>query len=217
MAGMLKNKACQENSDLRRQYVLKMVSVLGVVAKALQRLHSVGVIHGNLTPEACGKFGDRWKLLKVFGFQKVGRLFDAKSCGESVPPEALEPDNNVIAVDRRLVYRSKVAADPSIDMWGFGKLSHDVLVGHPLTDVDPINECQNVLLRIQHWGTLEQVQVRCRLRKIGVPDAFVNLITKCLSQDPSHRPSIDEVLQSGHWDNIHQIQSPLDLSNLHEC
>jgi serine/threonine protein kinase len=220
VAGMLKNDACRANSDLRRKYVIKMVSVLRIVAKSLHRLHSVGVVHGNLAPEACGKFGDRWKLLRVFGFQKVGQVLDTKRCAESVPPEVLEPHNNAIAVDGQVALRNTFTVDPSMDIWGFGKLAYDVLVGQPLVEGDPSKELHNdqpCLSRILHWSTLDLVEVRHRLRKVEVPDAAVYLITKCLSQDPSNRPSISEVLSSDLWDNIHQRAPPADMSSLHEC
>jgi Protein kinase domain len=219
VAGMLKNDACRDNSDLRHKYVIKMLSVLRIVAKALQRLHSVGVIHGNLTPEACGKFGDQWKLLRVFGFQKVGQVLDTKRCVESVPPEVLEPHNNTIAV-RQVALRNNLSVDPSIDIWGFGKLAYEALVGEPLVEGDLSKELQNdqpCLLKILHWSTLDLVEVRHRLRKVEVPDAAAYLITKCLSQDPSNRPSMNEILRSDLWENIHRRAQAVDTSSLHEC
>ncbi|CAB9502043.1 expressed unknown protein [Seminavis robusta] len=220
VAGMLRNDACRENSELRRKYIAKILSVLRVVAKGLYNLHSAGIVHGNLVPEACGKFGDRWKLVGAFGFQRVGKAFDAKRFGESVPPEALEPHN--IAVGGQVAFRTGLAVDRSIDIWGFGKLSYDVLVGQALIDFDQGKELHNdhtSLLRIQHWSTLDLVEVRQDLRRVGVPDPVVLLITRCLSQDPGNRPStMNEILRSDVWDNLHRpAPAPVDPSHLHEC
>lgn len=223
VAGMLKNDDCRENTELRRKYVFKIFSVLRVVAKALHRLHSFGVVHGNLVPERCGKFDDgRWKLLGTLGFQKLGGKFDASLFGESVPPEALEPQNTAVAVDRQASFRTNLAVDPSMDVWGFGKLAFDVLVGEPLIEFDKTLELHHdhrSLLRTLHWNTLDLVEVRRRLREVGVPDTGVYVIAKCLSPDPSTRPSMKEVLLNGPWgDNDNRpAQTREAAPNLHEC
>ena len=224
VAGMLKNNACKENSQLRQKYVVKIFSVLRMVAKALHRLHSFGVVHGNVRPEACGKFGETWKLLGTLKFQRIGEQFDTASFGESVPPEALEPQNTVLALDRQAVLRTNVDVDPSIDIWGFGKLAYDVLVGEPLVPFDQnkgIYNDHNSLLKILHWSTLDLVEARRRLRRVGVPDAGVDFITKCLSQDPGSRPSsMNEILRSNIWDELQRPEPARRAEtskNLHEC
>ena len=222
VAGMLKNDACKENTQLRQKYIVKIFSVLRIVAKALHRLHAFGVVHGNITPEACGKFNDRWKLLGTLGFQKVGDRFDPASFGESVPPEALEPQNSGIALDRQATFRTNVDVDPSIDIWGFGKLAYDVLVGEPLIEFDSRKDLRHdhkSLLKILHWSTLDLVEARRCLRQVGVPDGGVDLITRCLSQDPGSRPSsMNEILRSGVWDYLHRpVPTPAEEVNLHEC
>lgn len=222
VAGMLKNDACRENTDLRRKYVFKIFSVLRIVAQALQRLHSFGVIHGNMLPEACGKFEERWKLLGSLQFQRLGDKFDSNVFGESVPPEGLEPQNSGITIDRQASFRTNITADPSIDVWGFGKLAYDVLVGEPLIQYDTSKELHQdhrSLLKVLHWSTLDLVEVRRRLREVGVPDSAVYLITKCLSPDPASRPSMTEVLRSGPWEETHRPARARETqpNNLHEC
>lgn len=225
MAGMLKNDACRENTGLRRKYVNKILSVLRIVAKALHRLHSFGVIHGNLVPEACGKCdGAAWKLLGTLQFQSMGAKFDANVFGAAAPPEALEPHHSAVAVDRQAAFRTNLAVDPSIDAWGFGKLSYEVLVGESLVEFDTsskeVHHDHRSLLKILHWSTIDLVDVRRRLRQAGVPDSAVHVITKCLSPDPSSRPSMSEVLRRGPWEDGQQ-RPPQQLSqappDLHEC
>ena len=221
VAGMLKNGACTENSQLRQKYVMKMFSVLRIIAKAIHRLHAFGVVHGNVTPQSCGKFDDQWKLLGTLSFQKVGARFDTGSFGESVPPEALEPQQSGLALDRQAAFRTNVVVDPSIDIWGFGKMAYDVLVGEPLIHFDPrkgINDHRG-LLKILHWSTLDIVEAKGRLRRAGVPDSGVDLITRCLSHDPGSRPnSMNEILQGGVWDNLQRpVPTPAQEESLHEC
>lgn len=222
VAGMLKNGACKERSQLRQKYVVKMFSVLQIIAKAVHRLHVFGVVHGNITPEICGKFDERWKLLGTLDFQKVGDRFDTGSFGSSVPPEALEPQHSGMGLDRQAAFRTNVVVDPSMDIWAFGKLAYDVLVGEPLIHFDTrkdIRQDHQALLKILHWSTLDLVEVKGRLRRAGVPDSGVDLITRCLSHDPDSRPSsMNEILHSGVWDNLHRpAPTPKQEESLHEC
>jgi serine/threonine protein kinase len=221
VAGMLKNEDCKVNSDLRRRYVAKIFSVLRIVAKTLQRLHSFGVVHGNICPENCGKFDDNWKLLGTLKLQKIGEKFDVARFGVSVPPEAVEPKSSTIALQRQATFCTNVDVDPSLDIWGFGILAYDVLVGEPLFKFDPRKElCQNheALLKILHWSTLDLVEVRRCLRQASVPDLGVDLIAKCLSQEAGSRPSnMNEILRSGLWDGLRRPALTQESSNLHEC
>lgn len=224
VAGMLKNDACKENSQLRQKYNIKVFAVLRTVAQSLARLHSSGVVHGNVTPEACGKFGDSWKLLGAMGFQKVGDKVDAMAFGESIPPEALEPQSGGMGLERQAAIRTNVKVDQAIDIWGFGKLAYDVLVGEPLVEFDARKDLQNDhrgLLKILQWSTLDLVEVRRCLRRSGVPDGGVDMITRCLSQDPRNRPtSLNEILHCEVWNNLHRsipARAPAEEVDLHEC
>jgi serine/threonine protein kinase len=223
VAGMLKNEACRGNSELRKRYIAKIFSVLRSVAKALHRLHSFGIVHGDVSAQRCGKFDDAWKLLGTLKLQKVGAKFDAANFGMTVPPEALEPRSTSVALERQAAFRTNVDVDPSIDIWGFGKLAYDVLVGEPLIQFDArkeLHQDHRALLKILNWSTLDLVEVRQKLRQVGVSDSGVVLIAKCLSQDADSRPaSMNEVLRSDLWQE--DLQGPKTISqqnsDLHEC
>lgn len=225
VAGMLKKAACKGNSDLRKRYVTKIISVLRLVAKTLHKLHFQGIVHGDVSAEKCGKFDDAWKLLGTLKLQMVGETFDASYFGTSAPPEAVEPKSTAIALDRQAAFRTNLVVDPSIDVWGFGKLAFDVLVGEPLICFDPRYELSldhQALLKILNWSTLDLVEVRRSLRQVGVPDAGVDLIAKCLSHDPESRPSsMSEILRSELWQDLAPSQQPDNIkkqdSDLHEC
>jgi len=229
VAGMLKNDACRENSELRQKYAVKIFSVLRVVAKALRRLHSLGVVHCNLSPEFCGKFGDRWKLLGILRFHRIGDTIDYSSFGQAAPPEALDPQisTNNHALDRQAAFRTNVKVDPSIDIWCFGKLAYDVLVGEPLVPFDSRKETRQYRKglnspRILHLSTLDLVEARRSLRGVGVPLAGVDLITRCLSQEPDSRPSsMTEIVRSDIWEGV-MGAGPTgtrrkEEAGLHEC
>ena len=223
VAGMLKNEACRGNSELRQRYNAKIFSVLRLIAQALHRLHSFGIVHGNVSAEKCGKFDDTWKLLGTLKLQKVGEKFDSANFGMSVPPEAVEPKSTSVAlVDRQAAFRTNVDVDPSTDIWGFGKLAYDVLVGQPLIEFDTRKELgqdHRALLKILNWSTLDLVEVRRSLRKVGVSDQGVDLIAKCLSHDADSRPSsMNEILRSDLWQDLHPPDTiSQQNSDLHEC
>lgn len=101
--GMLNNRDCQTDPEVRKRYVDKVFSVLRVIAKALRHLHSLGIVHGSVSSKNCGKYANRWK---------VGALLSMCMAGEA--------------------HHSGVRAHPSIDVLDFGKLSYEVSVGETL-------------------------------------------------------------------------------------
>lgn len=217
---MLKNEACKMNSELRKKYSEKVCGVLHEVAIALQRLHSCGIVHGTLSPSSCGKFNQSWKLLGALKLQSIGDTFNCTRFEVSVPPEAVEPQNNALALECQVGLRKDVLVDPSIDIWGFGRLAYDVLVGHPLIPFDRNKDTahdQKALLKIMHWSALDLVEARSQLRQVGLPESGVDLIAKCLAKDPKARPSnMDEILGSMFFEEHQESSVSLD-QQLHEC
>ena len=221
VSGMLKNEACRHSIDLRKRYAEKVFAVLRLVAIALQNLHSSGIVHGSISPGCCGKFDDSWKLLGAMTMQQVGDPFDCARFGGSVPPEAVEPQSSAAALERQCTFRTNIGVSTSIDIWGFGKLAYDVLVGSPLIKFDAgkdLRQDHQALLKIMHWSALDLVEAKRCMRHAGVPEPGVDLIAKCLAQEPSSRPSsMKEILCCSIWRELGRPEASQQEETLHEC
>jgi hypothetical protein len=120
MKGMLQNEECQIDSKVRQRYALKVFSVLRMVAKAIDHLHSLGIVHGKVNLDTCCKYNDSWKLADVLRSQEIGagmRISRLSSCS---PPESVEA---LRSGDRGLQasFKSDYVCSPAMDAWAFGK------------------------------------------------------------------------------------------------
>jgi len=205
VSGMMKNSAYQQDTDLRKKYSAKVAAVLRLVAKSLRHLHSMNVIHGAVELQQCGKFNTGWKLMGRLDVQEVGSGYQYMG-GSMVPPEAVceETAGDIIDADAiPICISQKVLADPSIDIWGFGKLAYEVLVGKDLVEFkDARHPADDVvaLLDIMEWNE-DNIRVAFEdLLDIGIPESGAELIASCLMPTPEARPSsMDEILSSPFW------------------
>merc|ERR1712232_391787 len=107
--------------------------------------------------QTCGKFEHVWKLLGRLEVQKIGLPIDLARYNTSFPPEALvfeEEDGDIYDSDNAAVTFASLLASPAIDIWGFGKLAYESLVGKPLIQFDdsknPIEDTVS-LLEVLEW------------------------------------------------------------------
>ena len=211
-----------DNLDRRLRYSAKICSVLRLIGKALRHLHEVGVVHGNVCVQTCGKFEDSsWKLLERLDVQATGKPFDPSRFRHSFPPESLETlstENEEEAVfdsDRPMVsFIEEMTADPSIDIWAFGKLCYEVLVGKSLIEFDtsanvsPSNDVV-ALLQTAEWNVSNMESVFADLLEAGIGESGADMITACLFPHPDERPSdMDEILENPFWTEIRRHRSP---------
>lgn len=195
--GMTNSEKCQEDTETRQRYNLKVWAIFRSVAKGLRRLHSAGLVHGHLRPEVCGKHGEdeRWKLGGILSLQLVGELAVAED--RPLPPEAVEPvAQHGNSSGEQAVLRNDFAVTSSTDVWAFGKLCYEVLIGQPL-----VGELATLL----HWSEFDIQDVLHELEQVGVSTSGKNLISACLSVDPSTRPSMEEIVQDPLWAELRQI------------
>ena len=201
VSGMLGNEECQTNRDVRMRYAIKVFSVLRIVCKALSSLHNAGLVHGNISLTHIGKYETRWKVAEVLGLQRMGKTFDPDRFSPSSPPESVVPRQNS-SKPHQVAFRTDLETNAAIDVWAFGKLAFEALVGEPLIMFDESSEFDDdhrALMDILHWNEFNLEEVADKLRKSVVLEEGVRLILWCLSPSPDKRPSVDEILGHDVW------------------
>ena len=197
--GMLSNHGCQTDKSIRQRYSGKVFLVLRSIAYALHNLHSQGHIHGTLSPVSCAKFDERWKLAHVLDTKRIGEIITFSTETYSVPPEALKPTTNQ-GTKGQIVFKDDLVARTSIDVWAFGQVAYEALVGRPLfPEENDENEEMDPLKVILRWSDANLVEVKQDLVHIGLTEPGIELITKCLSPNECARPQIDYLLQHTFW------------------
>lgn len=209
--GMFNSDEFHRNPDMRTRYFSKVCMVLRQVAKSLRHLHTVGVVHGDVCLENCGKFDDTWKLMSTLGMQPMGKRFDGARMSESSPPETVELLRNVIETrgqetSSRATFKGDIVAEVSIDVWAFGKLTFEVLTGEPLIQFDPEKEPRQdnrALLTLEQWNEDDLRDCIDIMKDCGVSTLGIDLVSHCLLPDPSERPvSMDEILDHKFWKDM---------------
>lgn len=209
--GMLKSDEYNRNPDMRTRYFSKVSVVLRLVAKSLRHFHEVGVVHGDVCLENCGKFDDMWKLTSSLGMQPIGTRFDVSRMGAASPPEAVELLRNIVEtrgqeMSSRATFKGDIVAEPAIDIWAFGKLMFEVLTGEPLIQFDPDKEPHQdnrALLTLERWNEDDLRECIVLMKDCGVSTLGIDLVSHCLLPDPSERPgSMGEILEHKFWKDM---------------
>lgn len=198
--GMLGNQDCQNDVNVRQRYSEKVFSVLRLVAKALQRLHAQGFVHGDVCLENCGKYEDEWKLSNILGAQKVGETFCHARLSSSAPPEAVGT-----LPETQAAFRIDLVVHPSLDSWAFGKLAYEVLVGDALIEFNvtkSVVDDHESLANLFRWSDFNVKDAQEQLNRIGISESGVSMVANCLSPYKESRPSMDEVLKHPVWSEL---------------
>ena len=200
---MLANEDCQTNEEVRRRYATKVFSVLRIVGKALWSLHSSGLVHGNISLTHIGKYETKWKVAEILSIQRAGDVFDPDRFSPSSPPESVIPRQSNTA--HEVTFRTDLETSPALDIWAYGKLAFEALVGEPLilfNEGTEFDDDHRALMDLLHWNEFNLEEVADKLRRAGVSEEGVNLVLSCLAPNPSARPTIDEVLDHHVWKDL---------------
>lgn len=177
MNGMLASDDCQKVASVRKRYAEKVFAVLRLAAKALRHLHSLSLVHGSVCAANCAKYDSRWKLRNVLGIERSG--VDSESSTKSIGSETND--------------HTELAPDPTTDIWDFGMLAFEVLVGERLFFDDETRR-NEVVDRERHRSIAYE-----RLEAASVSPSGAALILSCLHPNRASRPTMADVLRSSFW------------------
>jgi serine/threonine protein kinase len=165
--------------------------------------------------ETCGKFSESWKLLERLDVVLTGESIDASRFRHTFPPEALElSEQEAVMYDSDnapVTFVKTLIANPSIDIWAFGQVCYEALMGKPLVDYDrkkKPSEDVAALLQIMEWDRSDMQAVFSDLLESGIEESGADMITSCLFSNPNDRPaSMQEVLNHPFWMDMKKHRS----------
>lgn len=198
----------QMSSYDRRKYLRKSRVLLHGIAKSLYHLHTNNIIHGCIDSTSIGKFGSTdWKITGLVGSVVTGDDFPASRLGLHSPPEAF-----VIVHDdheRKLVsVTPSLKAEPTVDVWAFGKLLYQVLVGESLLRVFLQKKMkhgkyhqQDALKCLLKWNDDHYLpKVTEKLLSMGITATGLDLVSKCLCEKRTRTTSMNDIVNHPYWD-----------------
>ncbi len=207
----LANVIAQMDSYNRRKYLQKSRLVLYGIAKSLYHLHTNSIIHGHIDSTTIGKFGStEWKITGLIGSVVTGDHFPASRLGLHSPPEAFVVMQDKIAHEKKLVsVAPSLKAVPSVDVWAFGKLLYEVLVGESLFLVFLQKKMksggkyhhQDASKCILKWNEVHHLpKITEKLLSMGTSTTGMDLISKCLTGKQSRSQSMQEIVNHPFWE-----------------
>jgi hypothetical protein len=211
--GMVKNGGYRHDPDLRIKYAAKVCAVLRLIGKALVDLHASGGVHGDVCMENCGKFDYAWKLLGRMDVQRIGETFNPSRYHQSFPPEALQLDEQEGGIcdsdDAPVSFRTTLIVDPSLDIWAFGKLAYESILGKPLVEFDKTKVPEDdvvSLLEVMEWDESSMNDVFTDFIDSGIPENGADLIVSFLFPRPEDRHRSMAAIQSHPFWKEMQVQ-----------
>lgn len=177
-------------------------SILRGIAKSLSKLHGQGIIHGSLSIQNVGNFGKYWKLMDLPGSVAINEIFTACRLGVHSPPEAFITARCKTNHERNIAsIAPTLAADPTVDVWAFGKLMYEVLVGESLFKIFSVESSfLKSSMCIHAWNDYHLKKISKKIISEGINSSGVNLILICLFPLLSERcKSMSDILNHPFW------------------
>eukprot|EP00741_Cyanophora_paradoxa_P005094 tig00000857_g4936.t1 len=142
------------------------------VARALQYLHSQGLVHTDVKPNnVVRSFDGGWRLIDFEMLVHEGETTRGLTIGYLAPEAAR-------------AHPQGVAADKALDIWSLGGMLYELYTGRTFLGNLASSEAIMAFLRGGEEVALGPL----------VPDEARDLLTQMLSKDPAARPSIEQVL-----------------------
>lgn len=173
--------------DYRRVGKAFPSSELRRIGISLLHLHENGLVHTDFGPHNVGKFGPLFKMLGVGGCVRIGDQTNPKH-GIYHSPEAIVVESIIVdGKERKTARVIPVKASPAIDLWSFGHMVYESVVGAPLSAYS--HRGQRVkssnLAKIARWDDLS---LQRELMNVDAADKLArNVISKLLHPDPNKR------------------------------
>ncbi|KAL7470976.1 hypothetical protein ACHAXS_011265 [Conticribra weissflogii] len=213
VGGMPRNHEYRNNTDLLARYYGKVKSVMRQVCKALSHLHENGIVHGCVDSLHVGKFLETWKITGIIGSVAIGENLRLDRLGLHSPPEAfIRPSPRVTGSieNEDTPLRMMLRAEPTVDVWAFGKLLYEVIVGESLFSIflDHVDETTSAKF-VSRWSTDCLDIISNELLEAGIGSSGVELIVSCLAPTKEDRPATNwVVLQHPFWSDKNSFTLP---------
>jgi serine/threonine protein kinase len=153
-----------------------------VLADALDRVHSSGILHRDVKPSNIGFTEDEVPKLLDFGLVRIAQR-DAVLRAREVVFEGAATESGIAGTP---IYMSPEAllgerSDPSFDLWSLGVVAFEAIAGrHPFE-----RETSDETLHAIQLGKA----IDLREARPDCPEAVVKLLEKILARERSRRPS----------------------------
>ena len=179
--------------------------VLFQIAKGIEHLHNQGVVHGRICLDACGKFEKGWKLTDLIGVQFIGHKLPLSRYSNCAPPEAVQVLDNSAQCDNfcsRHTLCETMTATESLDIWAFGSLMYEALVGKPIFETLELKDTQTIL-KLGTWDDDNLRYIIAKVETCGIGTIGADLISHCLCPHPEDRPkSMGDIIGHPFWKTV---------------
>ena len=202
VAGMPRNHEYRANLNLLERYFSKVKSIMFRVGEGIYNLHACNIIHGQIDSHSIMKFGDRWKITRLCGSVIRGGPFSISRLGAHSPPEAFVRSHQESSSTSQ---NPSLVAEPSVDIWAFGKLVYEAFVGESMFAPLVNDDDEDLQYRcIAGWNDRYVKILTKRLSESGIGALGIDLVYNCLQMEPNTRPqSMAQILQHEFWKEKH--------------
>ncbi|KAL7459767.1 hypothetical protein ACHAWC_011713 [Mediolabrus comicus] len=197
VAGMPRNHKYRADLNLLRRYFSKVKSIVFCVGEGISKLHARNIVHGKIDSHSIMKFSERWKITGLCGSVVSGGCFSPTRVGHHSPPEAFFVSQSATS---SAAMNPTFIAEPSVDVWAFGKLVYETFVGESM--FAPLIESDDEQLQVRciaGWNSDHAKILMNRLTESGIGKKGADLVCYCLKLKRDRPQSMDSILRHEFW------------------